>query len=365
MIPTAGHPPVVPRRGFTLIEVLVVIGVVALLVALLLPAVQAAREAARRMQCSNNLKQIGLALHNYHSTHETFPPGAFNTRNADGTIRANADFSTQVRILPGLEQNPLYNAANFAIAARIDPAGLAVNSTVTSARLGAFLCPSSPAPNWPSPQNSLLAPGNNYFASYGAGLEWHANVVGGPPNGMFQVGGAPFGLRDIQDGSTHTIAFGEWRVGTGLATVVTIPPDIAFVGQMPAGVALNLPGSELMPRLAGLGFFAWTGDCTRAATVARSGLTPILGEAWAFGLGGYSLGSTLLPPNSPSANCSTGGPNVLEAPGMYNLSSHHPGGAHMLMADGSVRFLKNSVAAPVVWGLGTRSQGEILAADAY
>src|SRR5437762_705786 len=105
-----------PRRGFTLIELLVVIAIIAVLIALLLPAVQAAREAARRSQCINNLKQIGLALHNYISSNDCVPPGGLMTRIVGGGTKTNGDFSANFRLLGGLEQQPIYNAANFSMA---------------------------------------------------------------------------------------------------------------------------------------------------------------------------------------------------------------------------------------------------------
>src|SRR5947208_2536426 len=163
------------RSGFTLIELLVVIAIIAVLIALLLPAVQAAREAARRAQCVNNLKQIGLGLHNYHGVNDSFPQGSGLARNANGTTRNNGDFSSLARLLPFMEQSQIYNAANFSLAVINDAYGTAANVTVTTTRLNVFLCPSSPAPGYtmigrtaPLPQH--VAPGNNYFASLGSTL---------------------------------------------------------------------------------------------------------------------------------------------------------------------------------------------------
>ncbi len=227
------------RRGFTLIELLVVIAIIAVLIALLLPAVQAAREAARRAQCVNNLKQIGLALANYHQTNDCFPPGCLTSRNAAGTTRINGDFSAHARLLPGMEQQALYNAANFSISVKSDTVGSLINSTVAVTRLNTFLCPSTPPPGWPSTQgapiNKFTAAGNSYFASCGSTIEWSATQAGGPPNGMFQLNGPPIGIRDVTDGTSNTIAFGEWKVGSGNLTAITIPTDIIFLGSAPRG----------------------------------------------------------------------------------------------------------------------------------
>ena len=223
-------------RGFTLIELLVVIAIIAVLIALLLPAVQAAREAARRAQCVNNLKQIGLALHNYHSSNDSFPPGACCAA-ADKTLVANADFSVHARLLGLQRAVPLFNAANFSISPYNEAFGISVNATVTTARLSTFLCPSDFPPSWTMRRHgavtNYISPGNSYFASVGSCLELDGQQTGGPPNGPFQLvntAGRCIGLRDILDGSTNTIAFGEFRIGTGNNNLVTIPRISASAG---------------------------------------------------------------------------------------------------------------------------------------
>jgi prepilin-type N-terminal cleavage/methylation domain-containing protein/prepilin-type processing-associated H-X9-DG protein len=357
------------RRAFTLIELLVVIAIIAVLIALLLPAVQAAREAARRAQCVNNMKQIGLALHNYHQTNNCFPPGCLTSRNAVGTTRVNGDFSAHTRLLPSLEQSSLYNSANFSLSVKSDATGTQVNATVSITRINAFLCPSNSPPSWVSTQGAPLsnfaAAGNTYFASCGSTLEWAAVQAGGPPNGIFELDGPPIGMNTIQDGTSNTIAFGEWKTGSGNLNTVTIPTDVIFLGSGPSGSSRTNAGTENMPALNGLGFQAWITSCTKAAPTTRSSFTVVLGESWAYGLVGYTLGNTLMGPNPKYSNCSAGGANTFDAAGMFNMASFHPGGANILLCDGSVKLLKDSVNWPVVWALGSRGQGEVVSADAY
>ncbi len=219
------------KRGFTLIELLVVIAIIAVLIALLLPAVQSAREAARRAQCTNNLKQIGLAMHNYHTANGTFPQGISvdiqGSNGANGQDYANWNsWSAQAEMLGYLEQMPLYNAANWNWGPYPVNQFTAINNTVANTVISAFLCPSDP--NAGSGQNGDVSYGgniNDYAASFGTdttggNYSWGAN--GGQYNnqgilgcvGMFGWGVA-YGIQHCTDGSSNTIAYAEWLVGDG------------------------------------------------------------------------------------------------------------------------------------------------------
>ncbi len=360
------------RIGFTLIELLVVIAIISVLIALLLPAVQAAREAARRAQCVNNLKQIGLGLHNYVSANDSFPPGAFLTWSpVSQTLIINGAFSAHFRLLAYMEQQSLYNAANFSVSAINDVTGALINGTVTTTRLATFLCPSDTPPSWlgtdDAPMTTSVAPGNNYFASTGSGLEFDFGQTGGPPNGvfgLFQGGARPTSLASINDGTSNTAAFGEWRTGDGNVNIITIPTDCVFVGMFPPGVTRNSPTMSLPAGAAG--FPQWLNQCVaiQGNAADRHARTPALGENWSIALNNYSMGSFTLAPNPKVPNCVTATSGV-DVPGMWTLSSRHPGGANMLLCDGSVKFLKESASLQTIWSLGSRAQGEIISADAY
>jgi prepilin-type N-terminal cleavage/methylation domain-containing protein/prepilin-type processing-associated H-X9-DG protein len=365
-------------RAFTLIELLVVIAIIAVLIALLLPAVQAAREAARRIQCVNNMKQIGLAMFNYESANGSFPSAALPVTAQNGNVKDDSGFSAHTRLLSFMEQTPLFNSVNFSrCAVNDDPnfVGDMMNSTVCTSRQTAFLCPSAVWPSWTMVANSggaygnqviAQAPGTSYFASVGSTLEFDSLLAGGPPNGLFNYGGPAVSIAMIQDGTSNTIAFGEWRIGTGNVAQVA-PQDVIFIGSFPAGMSTTVSSSEVVTAANYPALVTWLNSCSvkRDANGTRGVHTSLLGQTWAWGAYVWSMGNTLQPPNSQYPNCSTTNGNGVANPGVIGLSSFHPGGANILMADGSVHFLKDSTNPVVILALGSRAQGEIISSDAY
>jgi prepilin-type N-terminal cleavage/methylation domain-containing protein len=357
------------HRAFTLIELLVVIAIVAALIALLLPAVQAAREAARRAQCVNNMKQIGIALHNYHTANDCFPPGALYRWNySSKTLINNYDFSAHARLLSNLEQSGIYNAINWSVGIINDPNNF-MNTSIGAIRLQVFLCPSGRVPSWAAPGlGSIIGTGNSYFASIGSGLEYDATFSGGPPNGVFMDAGPAIGIRDIQDGTSNTIAFGEWLIGDGNSNLVSMASDIIFVGQYPKGVTRNTAQMEL-PAMGQSVFLQWAQSCAAGLLVDRtSSHSSELGSFWGFGMMAFTLGGCLLGPNAKYPDCTPAAASSnpgYATPGMFKLASSHPGGANVLLSDASVRFLKDSTNLTTMWALGSRAQGEVISADSY
>ena len=360
-------------RGFTLIELLVVIAIIGVLIGLLLPAVQAAREAARRAQCTNNLKQIGLGLHNYLSAVGTFPAGgieSWSLRSGGQLSGRWGVWSSHAMILPYIEQQALYNAINFNMCDNCGGNEVAMQGTAINTRINAFLCPSSPL--YPGTDDTgRPAPNNNYFASAGSSLNmYNANDNGGAdaPNGIFGVRGTTYSTRDITDGTSNTIAFGEWRAGDGNQNKLSIPQDVIITGTDSGGgtgsALLNMP-------VGGQPFNVWITACagTAPSTVGQDEThqRSRIGYEWSMGLPYHTVGNTVLPPNSNYVNCwklNYGG-DFDGGYGAVGASSYHSGGANFAMADGSVRFIKSSISQITYWAIGSRNNGEVVSSSDY
>ena len=336
------------NRGFTLIELLVVIAIIGVLIALLLPAVQAAREAARRIQCTNNLKQLGLGIHNYESTNGALPP-PFVLTGSGSTIRWSNGWSVHGRILPYLEQNSIYNAMNFTLRYSTPD-----NATICAVSINGFLCPSET-----QQKPRVTATGQFGVNSYGWNRgDWYVwgGFAGASNRSPFDVN-ASRRFADIPDGLSNTMLAAEVKTyqpnlgncGTGLAQINAmnnIPPTTAdpysVAPEYNSGCTLGLTGHTewVDGAVHETGFTtAWTPN----KKITRTGGNP-------------SQDLNLI-----SIRENRGGPTFAAV----NSRSYHPGGVNVLLADGSVRFIKNGVDGNAWRAMGTVGGGEIISADAF
>jgi prepilin-type N-terminal cleavage/methylation domain-containing protein/prepilin-type processing-associated H-X9-DG protein len=357
----------VRRGGFTLIELLVVIAIIAVLVALLLPAVQMAREAARRTQCRNNLKQIGLAMHNYHDTYKMFPGAAMYQLLRRNPVWFLGNFSPQVSLLPFLEHGDVFNGFNFAGSSwpSADPGeGNWINLTTIHKRIGGFLCPSDATPN-----NVIFygfpASGHGFLSSPGNSYRWCSGSVGHQleRNGVFAhftFSASPFTLptralsaRDVSDGLSTTVVFSERAMGSGPigggARGDRRDNKNSYFGAVPGTTA----------------------ETHRQACLAAPGpLNPgsaarydDSGALWATASVRYTGYNHWLTPNQNS--CFFEGRARGSGRGSTTATSHHPGGVNILMADGQVRFVGDSVEQSIWSAIATPYRGESISNVAF
>ncbi|WP_417384047.1 DUF1559 domain-containing protein [Gimesia sp.] len=307
-------------QGFTLIELLVVIAIIAILIALLLPAVQQAREAARRSTCKNSLKQIGVALHNYHDSHQSFPPGyiARNvTSGLDSTTETGTGFAWGVMLLPFLDQAPLYNQLNLNLDCTVSP-----NIGLATSAIPIFRCPSDTNQGVftvTDGSNNYSLSSANYAGIYGYGSL--TDKPGSPTDKGILYRNSNIKIRDITDGPSNTIVVGErshQHQFVGAASV--IQADTTWYAAVP--------------------------NVTRPAGMSMASMTEgpaslILGHV---GQGGMM--QMHHPPNTTNH--------------IANFSSKHEGGAHFLLGDGAVRFLSENMNYDTFRHLGTINDGNVI-----
>lgn len=301
-----------PRSAFTLIELLVVIAIIAILIALLLPAVQQAREAARRTQCKNNMKQIGLALHNYHDVHNMFPPAAiFTYPNLPGHMNLPpSNYTWIMMILPYLDQAPLYNSIDTT---RPLWGQMQNGRQIASTILPAMLCPSDGGYG----RGNLHEIGWTNYAGT-EGYDWHKRV-GHRLNGLFEIH-TPLGVRDVKDGTSNTIAVGE----------------VTALGH--AGGPIRTSGTGTLRR-GNSGVFRSLLLATHSNGDVNVG--PLL-DPEGTPRGGNPATATwwrAAPHAFQATYLAAWGPNA-EWPGSGSV---HTGGAHYLLADGAVRFISENI----------------------
>jgi prepilin-type N-terminal cleavage/methylation domain-containing protein/prepilin-type processing-associated H-X9-DG protein len=350
-------------QGFTLIELLVVIAIIAVLISLLLPAVQSAREAARRAQCVNNLKQIGLAMHNYHDAIGSFPYG-------QGPFGWN-DWSAQIYLLPYMEQRPLYDTINFNRTIGSANPSNAQNQTMMRTQYNFFICPSD--------VDKLTNPFGhvNYASNSGNNPQFFGRATGGnTANGLFlwAADPSPFtsdgtahlnkagqivAIRDVTDGTSNTAAFSE-KVkaigGNGNTTYRANPRDLSKPLSMIYSVGRSNVNEDV-PN----GYYA----LCRAINPVTNTLadSQVMGAHYWSGHPYAGRYNHLMTPNT--WGCLFGINGETNGNGAVPASSRHPGGVNVLMGDGAVRFLKDTINNTTWWAIGSRNGGEVVSAESY
>ena len=350
------------RLAFTLVELLVVIAIIGILVGLLLPAVQSAREAARRMQCSNSLKQIGLGLHNYHSAFKKFPPGRQTPYfgNFAGSTTSECwtgAISVHTHILPYLELGNAYNQFDFGQSrVRVPPSGppnCPKNLPVVTQRISLFICPSEGRDPGTVPVNSYrynygvtMCTSPAWFDNNATQAPWTANCTNelSTVGGMFGEG--YYSAAALVDGLSNTAAFSERVFGDLDASKISRGDIRRTVPQAPSETTASLISS-----------------CGGAPTTGAHNSDHGMGNgSWTYGHTHHSIYNHIYTPNSPNFDCGTS-VSVIDGNNegaIVTARSYHTGIVNVLAADGSVRTVSDSVDLVTWRAYGTRSGGEVL-----